>query len=97
MSIVHPPPDFSLPPRPSAASFYGVIDDIDPSSRCCGCRRARDVVDTGELVMLWMPARAHGSPPILTAPRTTHVTFHLRSRRRWPPRSSAMGRAYVQL
>ncbi|GMN23359.1 hypothetical protein TIFTF001_043672 [Ficus carica] len=54
---------------------YGVIGDNHPSSRCCGCRRARDVVDAGELVMLWMPARGLVSPSNLTAPRTTHVAL----------------------
>ncbi|GMN54923.1 hypothetical protein TIFTF001_024052 [Ficus carica] len=71
---------------------YEVIGDIDPSLRCCGCRRARDVVDTGELVMLWMPARGPGSPSNLTVSKTTHAALHLGSQRRWPPRSSAVGR-----
>ncbi|GMN66410.1 hypothetical protein TIFTF001_035489 [Ficus carica] len=49
--------------------------------------------------MLWMPAHATGSPSNLTAPRTTHAASRPGSRHRWPPtpRSSAVGRAYVQL
>ncbi|GMN69971.1 hypothetical protein TIFTF001_039016 [Ficus carica] len=47
--------------------------------------------------MLWMPARGLGSPPNLTAPRTTHAALRPGSRRRWPPRSSVVGRAYVRL
>ncbi|GMN20905.1 hypothetical protein TIFTF001_048819 [Ficus carica] len=65
--------------------------------------RARDVVDAGELAMSstpvssWLLARAPGSPPNLTAPRTTHAALRPGSRRRWPPRSSAVGHAYVRL
>ncbi|GMN67048.1 hypothetical protein TIFTF001_036110 [Ficus carica] len=59
--------------------------------------RACDVVDAGEIVMLWMPARGPGSPPNLTAPRTTHAALRPGSQRRWPPRSSVVGRAYVRL
>ncbi|GMN70587.1 hypothetical protein TIFTF001_039631 [Ficus carica] len=80
----------------STSTVHGVIGNIDPSSRCCGCRRARDVVDAGELVILWMSAHAPSSPPNLTATRTTHAALRPGSRRRWPPRSSAMGRAYVR-
>ncbi|GMN18634.1 hypothetical protein TIFTF001_050814 [Ficus carica] len=42
--------------------------------------------------MLWMLARGPGSPPNLTAPRTTHAALRPGSQRRWPPKSSAVGR-----
>ncbi|GMN32401.1 hypothetical protein TIFTF001_003655 [Ficus carica] len=75
-STVHPPSQFSTPPQPSATSLL----------------LACDVVDAGELVMLWMPTRGPGSPLHLTAPRTTHAALRPGSQRRWPPRSSAVGR-----
>ncbi|GMN51649.1 hypothetical protein TIFTF001_020801 [Ficus carica] len=39
-----------------------------------------------------MLGRGPGSPLNLMAPRTTHAVLRRGSRRRWPPRSSAVGR-----